>query len=210
MLKRDGKPIPYTHPVPGFSERLNDAALASYKAAFASIERGYQQIENVKQQLDRLRDVRWERPAPAPFDTVTAPDGKQWNAVSSLMKSLRSDVLLCHGPEKKEWAVVQRLNSTGPYVKSHGDTTVLTSGHNSPRQAVEEYVGQAEHTLRFMSRNLVAQAQQVVWEQHPDNNPSQVMRAISERCALAVENPEAVRQQQTIDHGIKQSRGMSI
>jgi hypothetical protein len=162
MLKRDGKPIPYTHPVPGFSERLDDAALASYKAAFASIERGYQQIENVKQQLDRLRDVRWE---PAPFETLTAPDGEQWQAVSSLTKSLRSDVFLCHGPEKKEWAVVQRLNSTGPYVKSHGDTTVLTSGHTSPRQAVEEYVGQAEHTLRFMSRNLVAQAQQVVWEQ---------------------------------------------
>lgn len=210
MLKRDGKPIPYTHPVPGFSERLNDAALASYNAAFASIERGYQQIENVKQQLDRLRDVRWERPAPAPFDTVTAPDGKQWKAVSNLMTLPKTEVLLCHRPDENEWAVVQRVKSSGPYARAHGDTTVLTGGHNNPRQAVEEYVGQAEHTMRFMSRNLVAQAQQVVWEQHPDNNPSQVMRAISERCALAVENPEAVRQQQTMEHGMKQSRGMSI
>jgi hypothetical protein len=40
MLKRDGKPIPYTHLVPGFSERLDDAALASYNVAFATIEIG--------------------------------------------------------------------------------------------------------------------------------------------------------------------------
>jgi hypothetical protein len=114
MLKRDGKPIPYTHPVPGFSERLNDAALASYNAAFARIERGYQQIENVKQQLDRLRDVRWERPAPAPFDTVTAPDGNQWKAVSNLMTLPKGEVLLCHRPDENEWAVVQRVKGNGP------------------------------------------------------------------------------------------------
>jgi hypothetical protein len=50
-----------------------------------------------------------------------------------------------------------------------------------------------------MSRNLAAHAQHVVWEKHPDNNPSQLMRAISERCALAVAYLEADWQQQTIE-----------
>jgi hypothetical protein len=212
MLKRDGKPLSPLRAVPGFSERLDEAAFASYHTAFATIQRGYSQIENVKKQLNQLRSVQWERPLPKPFATFNTPDGKQWNAVGILVGLPRSQVLLCKRSDENEWAVVQRLKSGGSYAQSHGDATVLLGGHNNPRGAAEEYIGQAEHTLRFMARNLTAKAQEVVWEKYPDNNPSQVMRAISERCALAVDNPEALRhqQKQNIERSLKQSRGMSI
>ena len=53
-------------------------------------------------------------------------------------------------------------------------------------KAVEEYVGQAEHTLRFMASNMVARAQTIVWERFANQSPSRVIRAISERCSKAV------------------------
>lgn len=121
----------------------------------------------------------------------------------------KSDVLLCQKPEGGDWAIVQRLKSDGRYADTHGKAAVLLTGHD-PRELVNEYIGQAEHTLRFMARNLTARAQEVAWGQYPENNPRQVMRAISQRCALAVDNPEALHQRQTIEHGVKQSRGMSI
>lgn len=208
MLKRNGELL--RNEVPGFGARLTDTELASYNAAFATIERDYKQIENVKSQLARLDEAKWEEADPKPFDTVTTPDGTEWKACASLLTLPKSDVLLCRKPEG-EWAIVQRMNTNGRYAEAHGGAAVLLTGNN-PGELVNEYVGQAEHTLRFMARNLTAKAQEVVWEKYPDNDPSRVVRAISHRCALAVDNPEALRQrqEQTIDHGKRQSRGMSI
>jgi hypothetical protein len=209
MLKRNGELI--QHEVPGYSGGFTDSELASYNAAFATIERDYKQLENVKSQLERLAKSNWEMETnPKPFDTVSTPDGTQWKAYGILVNLPRSDVLLCRKAEN-EWAVIQQLKTNGPYAETHGKSSVLLTGNN-PREVANEYIGQAEHTLRFMARNLTAKAQEVVWEKYPDNNPSRVMRAISERCALAVDNPNALqqRQEQSIDQGIKKSRGMSI
>lgn len=209
MLKRNGEFV--QNEVPGYSARFTDAELASYNAAFATIERDYKQIENVKSQLERLAKSDWEMETnPKPFDTVSTRDGAQWKAYGILVNLPKSDVLLCRKAEN-EWAIIQQLKTNGPYAEAHGKASVLLTGNN-PREVANEYVGQAEHTLRFMARNLTAKAQEVVWEKYPDNNPSRVMRAISERCALAVDNPNALqqRQEQSIDQGIKKSRGMSI
>jgi hypothetical protein len=209
MLKRDGQPL--RHEIPGYEARFTDAEFAAYNAAFAAVERDFTLIENVRKQLDRLAAVKWEKPDPKPFDTVTTADGAKWNAYGTLLALPKSDVWLCRKSEGGEWAVIQQLKTNGPYAEAHGNAKVLLTG-DSPREAVNEYVGQAEHTLRFMASNLTAKAQQVAWEKYPDNNPSRVVRAISQRCALAVDNPEVLRQQQeqTIDHGKRQSRGMSI
>ena len=210
MLKRNGEFV--RHEVPGYPARFTDAELASYNAAFAIIERDYKQIENVKSQLDRLAKSNWEMETnPRPFDTVSTRDGTQWKAYGILVNLPKSDVLLCRKPEGGEWAVIQQLKTNGAYAETHGKAAVLLTG-NDPREVSNEYIGQAEHTLRFMARNLTAKAQEVVWEKYPDSNPSRVMRAISERCALAVDNPNALqqRQEQSIDQGIKKSRGMSI
>jgi len=207
MLKRNGQLV--QREVPGYGARFTDAEFASYNAAFATIERDYKQIENVKSQLERLGRVNWERETnPKPFDTVSTPDGSEWKAYGILVKLPKSEVLLC-GKAEGEWAIVQRFNTTGRYTENHGNAAVLLTG-SSPRELVNEYVGQAEHTLRFMARNLTARAQEVVWEKYPDNNPRRVMQAISQRCALAVDNPEALKQTQTKAQSVRQSRGMSI
>lgn len=207
MLKRDGKPIE-RRDVPGTSERLTDTELAAYNAAFATIERDYRQIEDIKGQLERLDRLPLEKSDSKSLETVTA-NGKDWNAHTALVNLPKSEILLCHEPKGDQWAVVQRHNTAGRYAQAHGEASVLLAG-NSAREAVDEYSSQANHTLRFMARNLTAKAQGVVWEKYPDNNPSQVMHAISERCALAVDNPQTLEQRQDLDHSIKQSRGMSI
>jgi hypothetical protein len=37
------------------------------------------------------------------------------------------------------------------------------------------YVAQANHTLRFAERNLVAKAQKMVWREFPQNNSGKVV-----------------------------------
>lgn len=207
MLKRNGEVL--QHEVPACEGRLTDAELASYQAAFAAVEREYKQIENVKSQLERLELVRWEKSDPKPFDSVATRDGTEWKAYALLLTLPKSDVLLCRKPEG-EWAIVQRFKGNGRYAEKTGNAAVLLTGNSSPRELVEEYIGQAEHTLRFMARNLTARAQEVVWGEYPDNNPSRVMRAISQRCALVVDNPEALQQSQTEQQSMRQSRGMRI
>lgn len=206
MLKRNGEVL--QNQVPGYDGRFTDTELASYNAAFATIERDYKQIENVKSQLERLDKVQWEKSDAKPLDSISTPDGSQWNAHASLLKLPKSDVLLCRKSEG-EWGIVQKLNTNGRYAEAHGNGKVLLTGNN-PGELVNEYKGQAEHTLRFMARNLTAKAQEVAWEKYPDNNPGRVVRAISQRCALAVDNPESLEQRQTVDRHVRQSRGISI
>lgn len=208
MLKRDGKLIE-RHDVPGISQRLTETELAAYNAAFATIERDFRQIEDVKGQLERLDKIPLEKSDSKSLETVTAADGKNWNVHTVLVNLPKSEILLCHDPKADQWAIIQRQNTAGRYTQAHGEASVLLTG-NSAREVVGEYSSQANHTLRFMARNLTAQAQGVVWEKYPDNNPSQVMHAISERCTLAVDNSQTLEQRQDNERSIKQSRGMSI
>lgn len=208
MLKRDGKPIE-RRDVPGTSERLTETELAAYNAAFATIQRDYRQIEDIKGQLDQLGRNPLERSDSKSSETVTTANGKNWDAQGVLMNLPKGEILLCREQEGNQWAVVQRLNTAGRYAQANGEASVLATG-NSAREVVDDYSSQAQHTLRFMARNLTAKAQSTVWEKYPDNNPSQVMRAISQRCALAAENPQALEQRQDNERSMKQSRGMSI
>jgi hypothetical protein len=214
MLKHDGKPIE-RYAAPGTSQRLTETELAAYNATFATIERDCRQIEDIRGQLERLGQTPLEQSESKSLETVTTADGKNWNAQTVLMNLPKSEILLCREPEGHQLAIVQRLNTAGRYAQTHGEASVLLTGH-SAREVVDDYSDQAKHTLRFMARNITAKAQGVAWEKYPDNNPSQVMHAISQRCALAAENPQALRQErqqaveQTIEPGVKKSRGMSI
>lgn len=209
MLKRNGDLL--RNAVPGFDAKLTDTELASYNAAFSIIQRDYSQIEDVRRQLDRLNNGTWEQSDAKLFDTIHAPDGTEWKAHVSLLQLSKSEMLLCRSERDGKWAIVQRLNTNGSYAGKNGNVAVLLAGNNA-HDLVNDYIAQAEHTLRFMARNLTAKAQQVVCEKYPDQNPGRVIRAISQRCALAVDNPEALqqRQEQTIDRTVKRSRGMSI
>ena len=185
--------------------KLAGGELTAYDAAFETIHAEFLKMEGIKKDLDRLKIVKWEKPDPKAFDFVTTADGKNWKAYAMLLKLPKTEILLCR--EAGEWAVIQRLDSRSPYAQAQGETEILLKGNNV-RELVTEYMAQADHTLKFMARNLVARAQQVVWERFPNHNPSRVVRAISERCSRAVDNSEAVTQTQ--DKSVRQSHGIGI
>jgi hypothetical protein len=209
MLKRKGKYV--QNEVPGFASRLTDGEFASYNAAFDTIERDFRQIESVREHLDKLAKIRWEQPAPKNFASITTSDGTRWDAFGLLLTLPKTEILLCRKADGDELAIVQKLTGSGSYARQHVSSSILLTGNRSERDLVANYIAEAEHTLRFMARNLVAKAQKVVWEQYPDHNPSQVMRAISQRCALATENAEAIKQTQAQKKpAVQQSRGIGI
>jgi hypothetical protein len=192
MLKRNGELCKYT--VPDFIGRLTPAEFDTYNEAFGAIQDEFSSLEQIK---DSLKEIT-ENP-----DIFQIPDShfagqsvvvknvsngeSRLNVCACLLKLNRSDVLLCEREmsEGKQFAVVERYKDDLEYAQANGNTRVLLVA-NDPLQAVEEYVGQAEHMLRFMASNMVARAQTIVWERFANQSPSRVIRAISERCSKAV------------------------
>jgi len=88
---------------------------------------------------------------------------------------------------------------------------VLVTGNN-PALVIQDYAANAEHTLHFMASNMVASAQKVVWERVASQNPSRVIRAISDRCAQAVGDVQNEIQAQILERKIsqRQSIGQSV
>ena len=117
-------------------------------------------------------------------------------------------MLLCRKLDVNEWAVIQQLESPqGRLI--HGEHEILLKG-NDVRQLAAKYMAQMRHTLRFMARNAEVKAQKIVWQQVPENNPGEVVRAISELCAGVVEGKEIIKQEQTQSVRKSQSRGIGI
>ena len=87
---------------------------------------------------------------------------------------------------------------------------ILTS--NDAALAVEDYAENAQHTLRFMASNIVGTAQKIVWERVASQNPSRVIRAISDRCAQAVGDAQDEIQAQILERKLshRQSIGQSV
>ena len=191
MLKRDGQLCKYT--VPDFIGRLTPAEFDAYNEAFGAIEDEFTALKQIK---DSLKEIGAN---PGMF---TIPDGRSEESVvvpnvnsgetrlkvrSCLLKLNQSDVLLCERmtDEGKQFSVVERYKNDSAYAQANGNTRVLLV-NDDPLKAVEDYVGHAEHTLRFMASNMVARAQTIVWERFANQSPSRVIRAISERCSKAV------------------------
>jgi hypothetical protein len=192
MLKRNGEAR--QHSVPGFAGKLTRAELDSYNEAFDTIKSEFEALEQIKNQVKELAQdaVIFTIPADDLPVKVVETDNKQfgnvqWIVRSSLLKLNRGQIFLCERPtdEGQEFAVIHRMETESPYGQANGGSQLLLTG-NDPVILVQDYAANAEHTLRFMACNMVATAQEVVWRRFANSNPSQVVRAISERCAKVV------------------------
>ncbi len=184
MLKKNGQPWIPRGPRGSGNDLVGNEALA-YRAASHSVERDLQPLENIKEQLNALEQVRWERPNPPVQETFKAPDGTTWDVYAHLVKLPNSRIILCRPRNSPDWSVIQEFEEGSPYARNHGRTEILVQGQNV-REVVMDYVAEANHTLRFAERNLVAQAQKMVWQHFPENNPGKVVEALVEHCDKAV------------------------
>ncbi len=206
MLKKDGKPwIPRGPRGSGF-DLVGDEALA-YRAVSDSLDRDLRSLEKIKEQLNALEQVRWERPNPRVQETFRASDGATWDVYAHLVKLPKSRILLCRPRDGSHWSVIQEFEEGSAYASAHGRREVLTQGHNV-REVVMDYVAQANHTLRFSERNLVANAQKMVWQQFPEHNPGKVVEALMEHCDKAVTHKRLIGESEV--QNIGQSRGMRV
>ena len=191
-------------PVPGTEIELSGPEFTAYKAASEAIQYDLSRISSLREQVTRLEKVHWHKPDSKPYAKVATAEG-EWEVHAQLFKFPRSEINLCR--KGNEWAIVQEFKGVSSYAQAKGRTDILLKGPDVPG-LMNDYLVQVEHTMRFMARNAAAHAQRVVWEQFPENNPIQVIRALSEKCAQAVEKPESYHQAET--ERPKQSRGMSI
>ena len=208
MLKKGGQPWIPRGPRGSGSDLVGDEALA-YRAASNAIERDLRPLEKIKEQLNRLEQVRWERPNPSVLETFRASDGTTLDVYAHLVELPKSRILLCRPRNSPDWSVIQEFEEGSAYANAHGRREVLTKGQDV-REVVMDYVAQANHTLRFSERNLVANAQKMVWRQFPENNPGKVVEALMEHCDKAVTHNRSIGESQSEDQDIRRSRGMRV
>jgi hypothetical protein len=194
-IKRNGELGKHT--VPDFIGRLTSAEYDSYKEAFAAIQDEFSSLEQIKNQIKDLTadsgiyvipDSRFLNQSVTTRHSESGDLTLRWDVRSRLLKLTQSDVLLCErttAQGKKQFAVIDRYQDESPFTQANGNAHIMLVSDDA-LQAIHDYIARAEHTLRFMASNMVAQAQTIVWERFANQNPARVIRAISERCAKAV------------------------
>ena len=208
MLKKGGQPWIPRGPRGSGNDLVGDEALA-YRRVSDSMQRDLHQLEKIKSQLNRLEQVRWERPNPSVLETFRASDGATWDVYTHLVELPKSRILLCRPRNSPDWSVIQEFEEGSAYAIAQGRREVLTRGQNV-REVVMDYVAQANHTLRFSERNLVANAQKMVWRQFREHNPGKVVEALMEHCDKAVTHNRSIGESQSEAQDNRRSRGMRV
>jgi hypothetical protein len=206
MLKRHGE-IPGSI-VPGSTVRLTTGQFNAYTAAFATIQPEFDEMRQIERQVKRFTEMTLDRSTDSDDGAVTiVADGTEWQAQAQLLKLPKSAIFLCRERMGNECAIIQRFSPESTYAKANGQDEILSRAAD-PRHLVSEYAALFQHTLRFMASNLVAKAQRVAFEQFPEHRPGKVVRAISERCLLAV--GESLTLAESAREAIPQRRGLRI
>jgi hypothetical protein len=208
MLKKNGQPWIPRGPRGSGNDLVGDEALA-YRRVSDSMQRDLHQMGKIKEQLNRLEQVRWERPNPPVLETFRASDGTTWDVYAHLVELPKSRILLCRPRNSPDWSVIQEFEEGSAYANAQGRREVLTQGQNV-REVVMDYVAQANHTLRFSERNLVANAQKTVWRQFPEHNPGKIVEALMEHCDKAVTHNRSIGESQSEAQDIRRSRGVRV
>ena len=206
MLKRKGQVVGSI--VPGSTVRLTPGQLNAYTTVFAAISPEFDELRQMQGQVDKLPHIILEQPSNSP-DTVTTitADGIEWQRQAQLLMLPKSAIFLCRHPTENEFAIIQRFPAESAYAKANGQGEILLKSADAGH-LVSEYAGWAQHTLRFMASNLVSKAQRVAFEQFPEHNPGRVIRAISERCLLAV--GESLTVMEPVRQTTRYARGIGV
>lgn len=189
MLKRNGENC--EHPVPNYPGLLTASEFRAYHVAIplvaeevrlfnerattlSKIEYQSAQIADqvVKQSVDSL-----------PSLTVKETPGSVWRIRQILLKSPRSEVLLCSRDldGKTQFGVVEKFDPHSPYARIHGDTDLQMKGNNA-FVLLQNYVENERSVLQLFRKDIEATVEEKLSEKLPSQNHSRVVRAISARC----------------------------
>jgi hypothetical protein len=189
MLKRNGEDC--EHPVPNFPGLLTGSELKAYNVAVPLVavevrmfnERTNTLSEIEKQSAGTAEQVTSQVARDLPSLTVKGKPESEWKIRHVLMKSARSEMLLCSRDNEGEqqFGVVEKFDPKSPFARVHGDTDLQMTGNNA-FVLLQNYVESERSVLQLFRKDIEATVEENLSEKLPGQNHSRVVRAISARC----------------------------
>ena len=189
MLKRNGEDC--EHPVPNFPGLLTASELKAYNVAVPLVavevrmfnERTNTLSEIEKQSAGTAEQVTSQVARDLPSLTVKGKPESEWKIRHVLMKSARSEMLLCSRDNEGEqqFGVVEKFDPKSPFARVHGDTDLQMTGNNA-FVLLQNYVESERSVLQLFRKDIEATVEENLSEKLPGQNHSRVVRAISARC----------------------------
>jgi hypothetical protein len=189
MLKRNGENC--EHPVPNYPGLLTASELKAYNVAVPLVavevrlynERATTLSEIEKQNAGTAEQVTSQVARDLPSLTVKGKPDSDWKIRHVLMKSARSEMLLCSRDNEGEqqFGVVEKFDPKSPFARVHGDTDLQMTGNNA-FVLLQNYVESERSVLQLFRKDIEATVEENLSEKLPGQNHSRVVRAISARC----------------------------
>ena len=193
MLKRNGENC--EHPVPNYPGLLTASEFKAYNVAVPLVavevslfnERATTLSEIEKQSAGTVEQVTSQVARDLPSLTVKGKPESEWKIRHVLMKSARSEMLLCSRDNEGEqqFGVVEKFDAKSPFARVHGDTDLQMTGNNA-LVLLQNYVESERSVLQLFRKDIEATVEENLSEKLPGQNHSRVVRAISARCGSQV------------------------
>ena len=189
MLKRNGEDC--EHPVPNYPGLLTASEFKAYNVAVPLVavevrlfnERATTLSEIEKQSAGTAEQVTSQMARDLPSLTVKGKPESEWKIRHVLIKSARSEMLLCSRDHEGEqqFGVVEKFDPKSPFARVHGDTDLQMTGNNA-FVLLRNYVESERSVLQLFRKDIEATVEEKLSEKFPSQNHSRVVRAISARC----------------------------
>ena len=189
MLKRNGEDC--EHPVPNYPGLLTASEFKAYNVAVPLVavevrlfnERATTLSEIEKQSAGTAEQVTSQMARDLPSLTVKGKPEIEWKIRHVLMKSARSEMLLCSRDNEGEqqFGVVEKFDHKSPFARVHGNTDLQMTGNNA-FVLLQNYVESERSVLQLFRKDIEASVEENLSEKFPGQNHSRVVRAISARC----------------------------
>ena len=181
--------------MPNFPGLLTASELKAYNVAVPLVavevrmfnERTNTLSEIEKQSAGTAEQVTSQVARDLPSLTVKGKPESEWKIRHVLMKSARSEMLLCSRDNEGEqqFGVVEKFDPKSPFARIHGDTDLQMTGNNA-FVLLQNYVESERSVLQLFRKDIEATVEENLSEKLPGQNHSRVVRAISARCGSQV------------------------
>ena len=181
--------------MPNFPGLLTASELKAYNVAVPLVavevrmfnERTNTLSEIEKQSAGTAEQVTSQVARDLPSLTVKGKPESEWKIRHVLMKSARSEMLLCSRDHEGEqqFGVVEKFDPKSPFARVHGDTDLQMTGNNA-FVLLQNYVESERSVLQLFRKDIEATVEENLSEKLPGQNHNRVVRAISARCGSQV------------------------
>jgi hypothetical protein len=180
-----------SHPVPNYPGLLTASEYKAYHVAFSLVTEQVQLfnertntlfgIDNQSVQI--AEQVAAQSTPGLQSLTVKGTPESTWQIRQTLLKSSRSEMLLCARDMegKKQFAIVEKFAPRSQYARIHGETNLHMIG-TSAFALLQFFVESERAVLQLFRKDIEATVEESLSEKFPNQNHSRVVRAISARC----------------------------